>query len=259
MRWWWLAIVLGGCNQLLGIEQTAPMPPPDGPPDMYLGPLDEDGDGYKDSDDNCPADVNPDQTLDGDGDGVGDACDPHPTTPGDRIVAAEMFNGPQYTWTPDSTTSWQIVKGSLQASPVTVGLLRRLTFATTAAHPTLQMQFHIDGYSRASINSIDVAVTTPGSYMHTLMRGTSIGEDLFVAELMDGGAIHASISFTPQGIPEGSTNAFEMTRDQDITYATLDGRSGIASVQTSDPNLSAVIEVQDMQISIAYIVLYASP
>jgi hypothetical protein len=41
------------------------------------GCLDTDGDAICDSDDNCPAVVNPDQ-ADGDGDGVGDACDPCP-------------------------------------------------------------------------------------------------------------------------------------------------------------------------------------
>ncbi|MEM7247750.1 MAG: YCF48-related protein [Acidobacteriota bacterium] len=45
----------------------------------FSGPVDADGDGVDDPDDNCPDDANPTQD-DGDEDGVGDACDNCPST-----------------------------------------------------------------------------------------------------------------------------------------------------------------------------------
>jgi hypothetical protein len=68
-----LFCLLGGCNQLLGLESGSLAP---APPDL-------DGDGVPDSDDNCPAIANPAQ-LDRDGDGFGDACDLCPDLATDR-------------------------------------------------------------------------------------------------------------------------------------------------------------------------------
>ncbi len=103
------AIVLSGCNLFSSTEDSdAGLPPDDGRemaavpdlggpdglvvedastpdnPDMAtpldtssppgdLGPVDTDGDGIVDADDNCPSVANPDQ-LDSNADGIGDAC-----------------------------------------------------------------------------------------------------------------------------------------------------------------------------------------
>lgn len=57
-----LALLVVGCNQVFGLDQTVPEPP------------DSDHDGVGDPDDNCPAVANVDQS-DADDDGFGDACD----------------------------------------------------------------------------------------------------------------------------------------------------------------------------------------
>jgi hypothetical protein len=51
-------------------------------------PVDADGDGVRDAQDNCPSVANSDQ-LDEDGDGVGDACDSCPGTTADGLVTPE--------------------------------------------------------------------------------------------------------------------------------------------------------------------------
>jgi len=61
MRWWPLVIVLGGCNQILGLGPTAES-------------ADLDGDGIPNDLDRCPTTADPLQE-DNDGDGTGDACD----------------------------------------------------------------------------------------------------------------------------------------------------------------------------------------
>ena len=50
--------------------------------EVIFEPMDTDGDGVPDTDDNCPDDPNPDQG-DADGDGAGDECDPCPFDPDD--------------------------------------------------------------------------------------------------------------------------------------------------------------------------------
>ena len=57
-------------------------------PDMSEPPLDSDGDGIPDDEDNCPDVANPDQ-LDTDGDGIGDACEPDDRIPCDNNLSCE--------------------------------------------------------------------------------------------------------------------------------------------------------------------------
>jgi hypothetical protein len=68
---------------------------------------DEDGDGFMDGCDNCPADFNP-QQEDQDGDLVGNACDPHKTQPIDRIVYFEGFGTPSISGWTTIGSGWQV-------------------------------------------------------------------------------------------------------------------------------------------------------
>lgn len=256
MRWGLLAISLSGCNQVLGLTPTAPI---DAPVDAGRGPSDEDGDGINNDDDTCPSQYNPDQTVDGDGDGVGDVCDPNPTTPGDRIVAREMFSGPLYSWTPDSSTSWTLIDGRLQTSPVTLGAVRRLTFSTTAPHPTLEMGFAVNAYSMDALNAMDVAVATTNSFVHGAIGGVpgvSPGEPIYLAQLMHGSMVQYTIELLPP-ILAGPENVVIVSRFATSASLEINGHSASSDIPTIDANISAVIEVREMQVSITYLVLYA--
>lgn len=87
-RGWWSVIVLAGC----GADPSAPVLPDSGATPDAAAPHDEDGDGVADVADNCPHRANTDQADRGEtdagavADGVGDACDPEPTRPGNRLA-----------------------------------------------------------------------------------------------------------------------------------------------------------------------------
>jgi hypothetical protein len=76
---------------------------------------DEDGDGCVDDADNCPGIANADQ-ADGDADGVGDACDPHPSTPGDRIAEVAYFDGGAVDGGWIAVGPWTVAAGSAAGS-----------------------------------------------------------------------------------------------------------------------------------------------
>jgi len=81
-------LLLTGCDVVLGLEKV-PAPPP-------CDPFDEDGDGFGNACDACPADS--DDGADGDMDLVGDACDPDRTAAGDQLRFFDGFDSNANAW-----------------------------------------------------------------------------------------------------------------------------------------------------------------
>ncbi len=139
-----LVLLLGvaGCDHVLQLD---PIRTPDAAPDSKTPcPAsttlpDEDGDGCPNVGDDCPGIADPAQ-ADLDGDGVGDACDPHPATPGDSLVAASYFDsGPDSIWLLDNPGDWTTGAGEITNSgSVDV----RLTHAAMPVYPGIEIGYH---------------------------------------------------------------------------------------------------------------------
>lgn len=96
MRAIWL-LLLAGCGRL-GFDPLELGPGADGPAACALGSHDEDSDGIADPCDVCPHVADPEQP-DGDGDQVGDACDPEPSSAGERLGFFEPMTAAPAGWT----------------------------------------------------------------------------------------------------------------------------------------------------------------
>jgi hypothetical protein len=102
------------------------------------GAFDEDGDGIGDECDACPI-AKPPKTPETDGDGVDAPCDPNPTTPGDKIVLFNGFNGAAIPdgWTA-SSAAWTVVGGEAIMTPA-AGNLEQLVAPVSGAATQLAM------------------------------------------------------------------------------------------------------------------------
>ena len=92
MRWLVVCLLLvGGCRQLLGIDDPSVTNAGDGGPDGSGsgGGHDEDSDMIADLSDNCPSVPNPEQkSVDGK---IGETCDPRPQAAGDKVAMFVSF------------------------------------------------------------------------------------------------------------------------------------------------------------------------
>lgn len=250
----------GACNPAFDLHET------------YLdvdAPVttDEDGDFVDDSVDNCPGIYNPNQ-ADGDGDHVGDACDPHPTTPGDHIALFEPFNSRVYQLTADSAANWMIQDGSIvtTGSPDATSTTLALNLMNPLSTPTLEVGFTVLGYSSAGQSSVLLTIAFPnpdaGNNGTCNVLASSPGDPLgeVVTEVNTNFQYKAPVPAIAVQAPQRVTATREAS-------PTVFGKCTCAgAIVMFDPGpdatfvmTSASIAVQFAQVSLQYVVLYDVP
>jgi hypothetical protein len=247
-------VLLAACNQAFGLERTRIV---DSSVDAYVD-VDEDGDSIRNDIDNCPGIYNPLQE-DRDHDGVGDACDPHPDTPGDTIAATAFFNVGFDGWTPDAVANWSVHDGAIYSTPPSDGTVVRVSMQLSAPRPTLEVGFTVVAYGSAQdYNQASFELAFPGDAM-TCIIGSTGPVDPIQYVVIDTGV------GTPQGvtaIQPGAVNRLTYTREPPpgSDSCTLDGTP--ATLQTGMPLASAQLTASistGEQLAIQYIVIYAVP
>jgi hypothetical protein len=242
-----------GCNQILGIDRTHL-------PDALVPGTDEDHDGIANDVDNCPGIPNADQ-IDSDGDRVGDACDPHPTTPGDEIALAEFFEIEPYAFIPDQPTSWMLGGGMVTTTAGPDATDATLSLARVAKSPTLEIGFTLLELGNDMLNDeIDLTLAFPsnsGLCQLKEMIGPGPDEIVTTVEVNDESSTNLSTPLQPM-----AARTLSLTRE---ASATVDGKCslvGIASttmfhgMATDFTTVNASIRIAGMRAAVRYAILY---
>ncbi len=229
---------------------------------------DEDQDFIDDSVDNCPGIYNPTQ-ADGDHDGVGDACDPHPMTPGDRIVWFEPFNSRVYQLTADSAANWMIQDGSLvtTGSADTTSTTLALNLQLPLSTPTVEVGFTVLGYSNAGQSSVLLTIAFPnpdtGNNGTCNVLASSAGDHLeeIVTQVNTNFQNETPL---PSPLAVQAAQRVIATREASPTVFGKCTCAGAMVMFNPGPDASfamtsASITVQFAQVSLQYVVLYDVP
>jgi len=229
----------------------------DGRPDAAGPPLDTDGDGVPDVDDNCPQVANPDQAdedgdhvgdacdpcppfpdmTDSDNDGVPDACDPNPNVPGDKIVDFEAFNASPAGWTHTGSVSFSGGKATMIAGDATTATL--VTPSNATAHSTIMTSATLTGITATGLDlgaiglidqqqpNTDNSVTCQ---LSELTGGTQSSIRIFDT------STSMSVNNAPHAFATGGTYVLELQRDgTDYTCGTSNPQLTIAGSDTFAP------------------------
>ena len=242
-----------GCNQILGIDRTHL-------PDALVPGTDEDGDGVANDDDNCPGIPNTDQ-LDSDGDKVGDACDPHPTTPGDEIALAEFFEIEPYAFVADQPTSWMLRDGMVTTTADPDATDATLSLARVAKSPTLEIGFTLLDLGNNMFNDeIDLTLAFPsnsGLCQLKEMNGPGLDEIVTTVEVNDEASTNLSAPLQPT-----AARSFALTREASASVYGKCSLVGTAStamfpgVATDFTTVNATIRIAGMRAAVRYAILY---
>jgi hypothetical protein len=204
----------------------------DGPPDV--APIDSDGDGILDPDDNCPFIANADQadedgdhlgdacdpcppfadSTDSDHDGVPDACDPNPLVAGDSIVAFAGFMAKPAGWTTTGSVTFSGGKAVMVGSETTAATL--VIASNAAAHSTIVASFTLTAITSTGLNLGAVGVidqqqpNTDNSVTCQLSQLSGGGQTtLRIFDTSTG----TPVNVAPHAFPTGETMVLQLQRD----------------------------------------------
>jgi hypothetical protein len=262
VRSWAALVFAAGCDWAFGIHGTT-LSTIDADP-CKLTPddpafRDEDGDLHDNLCDNCPGVYNP-QQQDGDKDGVGDACDPHPTTPGDHLVAAEFFDGATYSWIPDSAGNWQLDgNGSLITTPPpqATQVSMQLNVVPPINAPTIELGMTVVQEADASLmldRELDLTLDIPTDTAECmLVTNGPTGQAISGIEQI---VIAPTSGYANASVSQGQTNRWWYTFDAMASTCTIDGVQSVAMPQLTGQLTSVSVAVRNFQISLQYALVY---
>lgn len=197
-------------------------------------PIDTDGDGVLDVDDNCPFVANADQAdedgdhvgdacdpcppfadvTDTDQDGVPDACDPNPTVAGDTIVTFVGFRAAPAGWTSTGDVTVSGGKAVMLGTETTAATL--VTAANAAQHSTIIASFTLTGITSTGLNLGSVSV------IDQQQPSSDDSVSCQLSELSGGGqallrifdtAASTTVNAAPHAFASGGTYVLELQRD----------------------------------------------
>lgn len=203
-------------------------------PDAASPPLDTDGDGVLDVDDNCPFVANADQAdedgdhigdpcdpcppfadpTDTDHDGVPDACDPNPMVAGDSIVTFEGFTTAPASWTSTGDVRFSGGKAVMLGTETTAATL--VTGSSAPLHSTIIASFTLSeitstGLNLGSVSVIDQQKPNTDDSVACQLSELSGGGQATV-RIFDTSASQA-INVAPHAFPMGATLELQLQRD----------------------------------------------
>ena len=290
------SVAVSGCSFTLPPDEQLPV---DGAPqpDTQAVDDDRDGDGVKNDADNCPDLANADQgnedgdargdacdlcpqlaaegaalDADGDADGVGDACDPHATTPGDALVRFDGFHtasasGPQgFDQIHGSAALWSIAGDELVFTR-NGDDWNIIAFDTTKLAHTVDATFEItnsftpQAQDSASAAGVVVDVDRDDRELGECQARTDF-EQRELWRWTDRGAQAGWTRLALQATQTpNDTYRIVLTRGADLSCTTTRGGANltVSAARGSDQNTRAGVFARNVNVKFKYIAIYTSP